>query len=73
MKEIVKYNGQNSYVPTSRMCFIKCIKYFTKMDFTEFRDLIGNEKYWSGVMTSARIQPFCKNMISTLVALRERE
>ena len=30
MQEIVEYQGQNCYIPTSGMCFIKCIKYFTK-------------------------------------------
>ena len=30
MQEIVEYHGQNCYIPTSRMCFIKCINYFTK-------------------------------------------
>ena len=29
MQEIVGYHGQNCYVPTSVMCFMKCIKYFT--------------------------------------------
>ena len=26
MQEIVEYHGQNCYIPTSGMCFIKCIK-----------------------------------------------
>ena len=30
MQEIVEYHGQNCYIPTSGMCFIKCINYFTK-------------------------------------------
>ena len=30
MQEIVEYHGQNCYTPTSGMCFIKCITYFTK-------------------------------------------
>ena len=29
MQEIVEYHGQNCYIPTSGMCFIKCINYFT--------------------------------------------
>ena len=74
MKENVECNGKNCYIPTSWMCFIKCIVYFTNKDCTEeFRDFIRNEKCWSGVMTSARIQPVCKKIISTLVALMERE
>ena len=30
MQEIVEYRGQNCYIPTSGMCFIKCGNYFTK-------------------------------------------
>ena len=56
------------------MCSIKCINYFTKQDYTEeFRVFIRNEKYRSGVKTSARIEPFCKNMISTLVVLMKQD
>ena len=43
------------------MCFIKCINYFTKKDYTEeFLTFIRSEQRRSNVMTSARIQPFCK-------------
>ena len=35
MQEIVEYHGQNTYIPTSGMCFIKCIDHFTKKDYTE--------------------------------------
>ena len=74
MQKTVEYRGQNCYLPTSGMCFIKCNKYFTKMDFTqEFRDCIRKEKYRSGEMTSARIQPPVENIISTLVFLMERD
>ena len=30
MQEIVEYRGQHRFIPTSGMCFIKCIYYFTK-------------------------------------------
>ena len=61
MQEIVEYHGQNCYIPTSGMCFIKCIKYFTKKDYTEeFLTFIRTEQRRSNVMTSGRIQPFCK-------------
>ena len=33
MQEIVEYHGQNCYIPSSGMCFIKCIDYFTKKRF----------------------------------------
>ena len=61
MQEIVEYHGQNCYIPTSGMCFIKCINYLTKKDYTEeFLTFIRTEQRRSNVMTSARIQPFCK-------------
>ena len=34
-QDIVEYIGNNCYIPTSGNCFIKCINYFTKKDFTE--------------------------------------
>ena len=49
------------YVPTSGMCFRKCINYFTDKDYTkECLTFIGDEKYRSEVMISARVQPFCR-------------
>ena len=46
MKEIVELCGQTSYIPTSGLCFIKCINDFTKKGYTEeIKDFIGNEKY----------------------------
>ena len=43
------------------MCFIKCKNYFTRNDYTEeFLTFIRSEQRRSNVMTSARIQLFCK-------------
>ena len=33
--DIVEYIGNNCYIPTSGNCFMKCIKYFTKKDYTK--------------------------------------
>ena len=61
LQDIVEYQGQNCYIPTSGMCFIKCINCFTKKDYTEeFITFIRSEQKRSNVMRSARIQPFCK-------------
>ena len=61
MQENVGYHGQNSYIPSSGMCFIKCIKYSTEKDYTEgFLTFIRTEQRKSYVMTSARTQPFCR-------------
>ena len=74
MQEYVESHGQNCYIPTSGMCFIKCINYFTKKDDTEkFLYFIRSEQRRSNVKTSARIQPFLKNIISTSVVLMGRE
>ena len=62
IKEIAEDHRQNCYIPTSGHCFIKCIKFFTNKDYAEeILTLIGTEKYRPGAMTSARIQPLCKN------------
>ena len=60
-QDIVEYIGNNCYIPTSGNCFIKCINYFTKKDFTEeFLTFIRTEQRRLNVMTCARIQPFCR-------------
>ena len=59
MQEIVENHGQNCYIPTSGLCFIKCIKYFTEKDYIEeILTFIRTEQRRFNVMTSARIQPF---------------
>ena len=61
MQEIVEYDGRNCYIPSSGMCFIKCIIYYTKKDYKEeFLTFIRTEQRRSNVVTSARIQPFCR-------------
>ena len=62
MQEIVEYRGKNCYIPPSGMCFIKCNNYFTIREYTEeCLTFIRTEQGRSNVMTSARIQPFCRN------------
>ena len=56
MQEIVEYHGQNCYLSTSGMRFIKYIVFFTKKDYTEeFLSFIRSEQRRSNVMTSARL------------------
>ena len=63
-QDIVEYIGNNCYIPTSGNCFIKCINYFTKKDYTqEFLNFIRTEQRRSNVMTFARIQPFSRKYI----------
>ena len=35
MQKIVEYHGKNCYIPTSGMCFVKCINYFTEKKYIE--------------------------------------
>ena len=59
--DFIEYIGNNCYVPTSGKCFIKFINYFTEKDYTEeILTFIRTEQRRSKVMTSARIQPFCR-------------
>ena len=61
MKEILEYKGQNCYIPTSGMCFIKGKNYFSNKVYTEeFQDFNRKEENRSVIITSARFQPFCK-------------
>ena len=57
------------YIPTRGNCFIKCNNFFTHKDYTkEFLTIIRTEQRRSKVVTSARIQPFCrKNNINICV------
>ena len=60
-EDIVEYIGNNCYIPSSGNCFIKCINYFTKKDYTqEFSIFIRTEKYRSEKRTSATYKPFCR-------------
>ena len=60
-QDIVAYIGSNCCIPTSINCFTKCIKYLTGKDYmNEFLFFFRYEHRRSNVMTSARIQPFCK-------------
>ena len=64
MQKIVEYHGQNCYIPTSGMCFVKCNNYFTEKVYTEeFLTSIRSEQRRSNLKTLARIQPFCRKYI----------
>ena len=61
MQEIVESHRQDCYILTTGHCFMKFNVYFSKKDYTEeFLTFIRTNDYQSGVMASARIQPFCK-------------
>ena len=60
-KIIIEYRGNNCFIPTKGYCFVKCINYLTGQDYKQqYLDFIRNEKRRSNIMTTARIQPFCR-------------
>ena len=60
-QDFVEYIGNNCFLPKSGNCFIKCNNRLTDNDYTEeFVASIRTEQRRSKVMTSARIEPFCK-------------
>ena len=60
-RDSVEYIGNNCYIHTSSKSFIKCFNCLTGKDYTEeFLTFIRTEQRRSNVMTSARIQPFCR-------------
>ena len=60
-QDIVENIGNNCFIPTSSNCFIKSNKYFLNKDYTvEILTFSRIEQRRSNVMTSARIQPFCR-------------
>ena len=61
MQEIVEYQGHTCYIPISGMCFLKCNSFFAEKVYTEeVLTFVRTEQRRSNVMTSARIQPFCR-------------
>ena len=60
-QDFVEFIGNNCYILTSGNCFIESIKYITNKDHTEeFITFIRTEQRRKNVMTSARIQAFCR-------------
>ena len=61
MHRIVEDHRKNCCIPTSGLCFIKCINYFTEKDYTEEVLLfIRSEQRRSNEMTSSGFQQFCR-------------
>ena len=58
--EIIKYRGNNCFIPTKGYRFIKCASFLTGRDYKQqYLDFIRSEQRRSNIMTKARIQPFC--------------
>ena len=60
-KKIVEYKGVLCYIPEENECFRKCLKFIHEKDFSEqYHDFIKDSKRTKNIMTSAKIQTFCK-------------
>ena len=60
-KKIVEYRGNLCYIPEENECFKKCLEFIYKKDFTQqYREFIKESQRNKNIMTSAKIQPFCK-------------
>ena len=60
-KKIIEYSGVLCYIPEENECFRKCLEFIYKKDFSEqYREIIKDSKRNKNIMTSARIQTFCK-------------
>ena len=58
---ILEYEGTNCYIPNGNGCFLKCINFIFKKDFsTEYFEFIQSYKRRTNVMTRCRIPEFCK-------------
>ena len=73
-KKFVEYRGVLCYIPEQNDCFRKCIEFITKKDFSEqYRKFIKDSKRSKNIMTSARIQPFCKKHNINLVVYNKNQ
>ena len=60
--EIIEYRRNNCFIPTKVFCFVKCINILTGQDYKkQYLEFIRKEKSRSNIMTTARIQPFCRD------------
>ena len=58
---ILQYEGENCYIPNGKACFLKCINYIFKKDFSmEYFEFIQSYKRRPKVMTPCRIPEFCQ-------------
>ena len=60
-QDIVEYICNSCYIPTSGNCFAKGVIHITGKDYSDLLTFIRTEQKGSIVMTTARLQSFCKN------------
>ena len=60
-KKIIEYQGNLCYIPEENECFRKCLEFIYKKDFSQqYRDFVKESQRNKNIMTSAKIQPFCR-------------
>ena len=60
-KKIIEYQGNLCFIPKENECFTKCLEFIYKKHFSqEYREFIRESQRNKNIMTSAKIQPFCK-------------
>ena len=71
---ILEYKGQLCYIPTGNDCFSKCLEYVYKRDFSnEYKDFILSSDRCKNIMSSAKIQPFCRKYNINLGVLNKKQ
>ena len=70
---ILEYEGKFCYIATGNACFRMCLEFFYKKDISkEYKEFILDSHRCKNIMTSAKIQPFCrKNNINLGVNIKE--
>ena len=58
---ILEYKGQLCYIPTGNAFFKKSLEYIYKRDFSnEYKEFMLDSDRRKNIMTSTKIQPFCR-------------
>ena len=61
-QKILEYKEKLCYIPTGNACFRKCLEFFCKSDFSaEYKEFLLDSDRCKNIMTSAKIQQFCRN------------
>ena len=61
LSNILEYEGINCYIPSGNGCFLKCINYIFKKDFSaEYFEFIQSYKRRPNVMARCRVPELCE-------------
>ena len=71
---IVEYKGNLCSIPTGNACFRKCSEFIYKRDFSnEYKEFILDSDKCNNIMTSAKIQPFCREYNINLAVFNKKQ